>query len=164
MDTLTLEFHTRHGLPLAVRSQVANLLNHKLALAVDLALQAKQAHWNIKGLTFSELHELFDQLNSDMLEIGDLLAERVSQLGGLPRGTVQSVHEATHLDAYPVRPISREEHLLFLSTAVAQFGDELRSAADIVDELGDAVSNDICIEALRSVDRWLWKLEAQLAP
>lgn len=163
MDSISLEFQTRHGLPANVRSQVANLLNHRLALVLDLSLQAKQAHWNVKGFTFSELHELFDRLSSDMLELADLLAERVSQLGGLPRGTVQTIHEATHLDAYPVRVVRRDEHLLFLSTAVAQIGDELRSAADIVDELGDAASNDICIEALRNADRWLWILESHLA-
>ena len=49
--------------------------------ALDLALQAKQAHWNVKGPSFIALHELFDELVDAVLEHADELAERAVELG-----------------------------------------------------------------------------------
>jgi len=39
------------------------LMNQRLADAVDLQTQIKQAHWNVKGPHFIGLHELFDQID-----------------------------------------------------------------------------------------------------
>ena len=50
---------TRNDLPLKTRKQVVELLNARLVDAIDLGLQAKQAHWNVKGPNFIALHELF---------------------------------------------------------------------------------------------------------
>jgi starvation-inducible DNA-binding protein len=55
-------FETSHDLPQATRRSVIDLLNAHLADAIDLQLQAKQAHWNVKGPNFVGLHELFDKI------------------------------------------------------------------------------------------------------
>ena len=62
-STTTLEpaFSTRNNLPKADRVQVAELLNRRLADALDLQSQCKQAHWNVKGPNFIALHKLFDE-------------------------------------------------------------------------------------------------------
>jgi starvation-inducible DNA-binding protein len=59
MDTRSL-WPTQNDLPDKVRGGVVGLLNQQLADALDLALQAKQARWNVKGPTFIALHELLD--------------------------------------------------------------------------------------------------------
>jgi len=51
---------TKNDLPEKVRTQIAALLQERLAEAVDLVTQAKQAHWNVKGPNFIALHQLFD--------------------------------------------------------------------------------------------------------
>jgi Ferritin-like domain len=61
---------------------VVELLNQQLADALDLALQAKQAHWNVKGPSFIALHELFDSVVEEIVEHADDLAERAVELGG----------------------------------------------------------------------------------
>ena len=53
-------FDTRNDLPQATRSQAAELLNARLADAIDLGTQVKYAHWNVKGPNFIALHELFE--------------------------------------------------------------------------------------------------------
>jgi hypothetical protein len=65
-----------------VRAGVVELLNQQLADALDLALQAKQAHWNVKGPSFIALHELFDSVVEEIVEHADDLAERAVELGG----------------------------------------------------------------------------------
>lgn len=52
---------------------------------MDLETQAKQAHWNVKGLNFVALHKLFAEINEDVEEYVDRTAERVVQLGASPR-------------------------------------------------------------------------------
>src|SRR5205814_10710067 len=77
-----MSHETMNDLPENVRSQVSDLLNNRLAEAIDLQTQVKQAHWNVKGPQFIALHKLFDEINDAVVEYVDLLAERVVQLGG----------------------------------------------------------------------------------
>ena len=68
---------TRNDLSAKVRGRMADLLNLRLAGAIDLYLQTKQAHWNVKGPTFIALHELFDKLGEELEDYIDDIAERV---------------------------------------------------------------------------------------
>src|SRR5690606_27486001 len=88
---------TRNDLPAKTRAAMVDLLNARLADAIDLALQLKQAHWNIKGTTFLMLHELFDKLHEETEGYVDDLAERCVQLGGTAMGTLGAVSAATSL-------------------------------------------------------------------
>jgi starvation-inducible DNA-binding protein len=62
-----MELHnTKIDIDKGLREQVIGILNKRLADAVDLKSQAKQAHWNVKGPNFIALHELFDQVSTEM--------------------------------------------------------------------------------------------------
>src|SRR5438105_15827232 len=94
-------FDTRNDLPANVRTQVIELLNARLADAIDLGTQTRHAHWNVKGPNVIALHELFDQV-AEHLEVHiDTIAERVTALGGTARGTLAPVPRATTLRPYP---------------------------------------------------------------
>lgn len=74
--------HTRNSLPEKIRIEMAALLQDRLADSIDLMMQAKQAHWNVKGPNFIALHELFDKVYADTGKYMDEMAERIVQLGG----------------------------------------------------------------------------------
>jgi len=74
-------FDTRIDIGEGTRAEMIELLNARLADALDLYSQAKQAHWNVKGSDFIQLHELFDTLAGDVLSFVDLIAERATALG-----------------------------------------------------------------------------------
>ena len=93
---------TRIDLPAKTRAKLIALLNARLADAIDLQLQAKQAHWNVKGPNFIALHGLFDTLAGELGGPIDDLAERITALGGVAEGTVQVVGARSKLDAYPL--------------------------------------------------------------
>ncbi|HEX9711313.1 MAG TPA: DNA starvation/stationary phase protection protein Dps [Actinomycetota bacterium] len=157
-----LAYDTSNDLPDNVRAQVAGLLNERLADVIDLATQAKQAHWNVKGPQFIALHKLFDEIHDAVQEYVDLLAERVVQLGGIAEGTVRIVAERSELTEYPRTIADGPEHVNALAGALAEFGARIRRAIDQTSDLGDQGSADICTEISRGIDKWLWFVEAHV--
>jgi starvation-inducible DNA-binding protein len=153
---------TKNDLPESVRSQVVEVLSCRLADCIDLQTQTKQAHWNVKGPDFIALHKLFDEINEDVEDYVDLIAERAVQLGGTVEGTVRAVAVKSTLPEYPLTITSGPDHVAALANALATFGKSARQAIDQMDELGDADSADVFTEVSRGVDKWLWMVEAHL--
>ena len=156
------QWPTQNDLAEKVRRGAIELLNQQLADALDLSLQAKQAHWNVKGPNFIALHELFDEVVKEVGEHADDLAERAVELGGTALGTARIVAKTSRLSEYPLDISSGREHVLALSGALARFGASARAAIDAADALGDADTTDLFTEVSRGVDKWLWFVEAHL--
>jgi starvation-inducible DNA-binding protein len=155
---------TKNDIPETTRRQMIDLCNARLADAIDLQTQTKQAHWNVKGPQFIALHELFDKVNEDVEDYVDLIAERAVQLGGATEGTARSVAKRSKLAEYPVNSGTGRQHVDALSSALAAFGKLIRGAIEESDRVGDEGTNDIFIEISRGVDKWLWMVEAHLQP
>jgi starvation-inducible DNA-binding protein len=153
---------TRNDLSAKARAKVTALLNARLADALDLQMQAKQAHWNVKGPQFIALHELFDRLAAEIDGHVDEMAERITALGGIAEGTVQAVAGRSKLDAYPLDIAEGRAHLDALAAAYARFGKSVRKAIDEADKAGDADTSDLFTGISRSADKGLWLLEAHL--
>ena len=151
---------TKNDLPSKVRSKVIGILGDRLADATDFMLASKQAHWNVKGRTFFQLHELFDKINEAAEEWVDLLAERIVQLGGTAEGTVQATAKRTSMAPYPIEITRAEEHVQAMTNALASLGKKVRSAIDKTGRAGDADTADIFTEISRDVDKYLWFVEA----
>ncbi len=152
--------YTKNTLPDNTRLASIAVLQQSLVNAIDLAAQTKQAHWTVSGPNFIALHELFDQLHTDTDGFSDLLAERISMLGGQPQGTIQSVEHQSQLEAYPTDIRDQAQHIEHLSTAFAKFSDVLRSAISEASGFGDEVTADIFTEVTRGADKALWFIEA----
>ena len=132
-------FKTKNDLPEDTRARVIDLLNARLADAIDLQSQAKQAHWNVKGPNFIALHELFDKINEDAEDNVDELAERVVQLGGVAEGTVRTAARRSSLREYPPNTVDGRSHVEALSSALAAVGKSVRKAvAEANDQIGRA--------------------------
>jgi starvation-inducible DNA-binding protein len=155
-------YTTKNDLSESTRTKVAHLLNARLADAIDLQTQMKQAHWNVKGPSFIALHELFDKINEDVEDYVDLIAERVVQLGDIALGTARSVAQRSQQKEYPLNIASGRDHVEAVANALATFGKAARAAIDTSDELRDKDTADIFTEVSRGVDKWLWFVEAHL--
>src|SRR6266576_4773205 len=106
---------TQNNLPEPIRRKSIDLLNPHLDDVLDLGLQAKQAHWNVKGPHFIGLHELFDKVAEELEEFTDDVAERAVELGGVALGTIQIVAKHSRLDAYPLEIASGKQHVAALA-------------------------------------------------
>ena len=153
---------TKNDLPEQVRTKVIELLNARLADAIDLQTQMKQAHWNVKGPNFIALHELFDKINEEVEDYVDDIAERVVQLGGVALGTARSIAQRSQLREYPLTIANGREHVEAVSSALATFGKSVRHGIDASSELRDADTADLFTEVSRGIDKWLWFVEAHL--
>lgn len=156
-----MELHkTKNDIKKGTREKVIAILNQRLADAVDMKSQAKQAHWNVKGMNFIALHELFDQVSTEMETHIDDIAERVTILGGTALGTIRVAAANSSLAEYPLEITDGADHVDALSTALADFGKKVRADIDATDELGDADTADLLTGVSRSVDKLLWFVEA----
>jgi starvation-inducible DNA-binding protein len=153
---------TRIDLSAKTRARMIALLNARLADAIDLRLQAKQAHWNVKGPQFIALHELFDRFAVEFDGHVDEVAERITALGGIAEGTLQAVAGRSKLDAYPLDIGEGRAHLDALAAAFARYAKAVRKAIDEAAKAGDADTSDLFTGVSRAVDKGLWLLEAHL--
>ncbi len=155
-------YKTKIDLPEKTRRNVIAILNDRLADAIDLQSQIKQAHWNVKGPSFIALHELFDKISDAALDQIDDIAERITALGGTAEGTVAVAAKRSRLKNYPLSITSGKDHLYYLSTQLAAFGKSVRAAIEATAELGDADTADLFTGISRDLDKHLWFLEAHL--
>ena len=153
-------YETENDIPQPRRVELNALMNQRLADAVDLQMQMKQAHWNVKGPHFIGLHELFDQIDEAVESYVDLIAERIVQLGGIAEGTVRVAAERSRLEEYPLDIADGHAHVEAVSKALSTFGHEARNTIDQADDLDDAGTADMFTEISRGIDKWLWFVEA----
>jgi starvation-inducible DNA-binding protein len=153
-------YETENDLPKERRIELTALLNQRLASAVDLQLQMKQAHWNVKGPSFIGLHELFDKVAEAVENYVDQIAERIVQLGGIAEGTVRMAAARSRLPEYSPEISEGMAHVEGVARALATFGAEARSTIEEANGLDDAVTADLFTEISRGIDKWLWFVEA----
>lgn len=151
---------TKIDIPEEKRIDLIALLQGTLTESINLKLQCKQAHWNVRGPNFIALHELFDQVAGIVEGFVDELAERITTLGGVANGTIGFIAEQTNLPAYSTDLVSGKDHVEALSGSLAAFGKLVRENIDKAAELGDADTEDLLTEVSRGIDQQLWFVEA----
>lgn len=152
-------FPTRIALPEDARTAVVACLTNRLAEAIDLTLQAKQAHWNIKGPLFGPLHALFDAVHDTAEDVADTLAERIAQLGGVAMGTVQMVAATSTLPAAPATAPATG-WLTQLADACGALANAVRADIDECAAVADQVSANLLADLGHRLDKQLWMIEA----
>jgi starvation-inducible DNA-binding protein len=153
-------YETENDISLKRRVELNALMNLRLASAVDLQMQMKQAHWNVKGPSFIGLHELFDKVDEAVESYVDKIAERIVQLGGIAEGTVRVSAARSRLAEYPLAIAEGMAHVEAVARALSTFGQEARHTIDEANALDDADTADLFTEVSRGIDQWLWFVEA----
>jgi starvation-inducible DNA-binding protein len=153
---------TRIDLSEDVREKVNARLNQTLASMLDLKTHTKQAHWNVKGKDFYQLHELFDTLATEAEAYVDLVAERITTLGGTALGTARLAAGSSVLPEYPHDIFQGTDHIRALTDRYAVLAKHVRESSDYAGELGDVSTADLYTEISRGLDMRLWFLEAHV--
>jgi starvation-inducible DNA-binding protein len=153
---------TRNSVPEEARARMVELLNQRLADTMDLYSQTKQAHWNVKGPNFYQLHELFDELAAYLQGAVDLIAERATALGGFACGTVRQAAAASQIQEYPSGKMADMEHVAALADRVGAYAAVVREGIDAAEKAEDIGTADLLTEIVREVDKHLYFLESHL--
>jgi starvation-inducible DNA-binding protein len=140
---------------------MVDLLNQQLANSFDLLSQTKQAHWNVKGEHFYQLHLLFDQAAEVLEDHVDELAERATALGGVAMGTARMAAANSELPEFP-DVFAGLRCVEALVDRWAQQAASVRRAIDEAEKAGDQGTMDLFTEIVRELDKYLWFLEAHL--
>jgi starvation-inducible DNA-binding protein len=151
------------GLSIEIREETVQNLNQTLADTMTLQSLYKKYHWQVTGVTFYQLHLLFDKHHAAQSELVDEIAERIQTLGGISISLAHHVCETTMI---PHAPRGREEASAQISRLLE--GHELiikdaRRSAHRAQELGDDVSNDLLVSGvLRTNEKQVWVLSQHL--
>ena len=143
-----------------IRGSMVELLQTHLATAVDITYQTKQAHWNVKGMNFIAVHELFDDLHEETEEYVDTIAERLTAIGGQAHGTVQAASENSLLDPYPLDLVKSEDHLKRLTESYAKWSAAIAEGIEEASEAGDPLTEDLLTAIGRGLDKGIYFMES----
>lgn len=145
------------GLDTEVRQSVVYLLNTALADEVILTTKTRNAHWNVRGLDFFELHTLFEAQYQLMNNICDELAERSRMLGGLAIGSLQEFLNKTRLKEQP-GVIPDILHLLAdHETSIRFLREDARKCSEDFEDEG---TFDLLISIMRMHEKMAWMLRS----
>ncbi|MFO7545578.1 MAG: DNA starvation/stationary phase protection protein Dps [Trueperaceae bacterium] len=153
---------TKIDIPEKTRVELVDLLNARLADTADLASQLKQAHWNVKGKDFQQLHELFDAVEAAVHPYVDMLAERATTLGATAMGTVRMAAKSSKLTEYPADITNGKDHLMAVRDRLAKYAGLVREAIGKASDLDEPTTEDLFTEISRTVDLQLYFVEAHL--
>jgi starvation-inducible DNA-binding protein len=141
------------------RLAVADILQGVLVDLIDLGLQGKQAHWNLRGRMFGDLHLLLDDLVKVARKGADTLAERCLALGVAADGRAATVSRNSRLDAFPEGRIEDQAVVDLMVDRLYSVSKAARGRLDRLGEL-DPVSQDLVNDVLENVEKHLWMFEA----
>jgi starvation-inducible DNA-binding protein len=141
------------------RLATAEILQGLLVDLTDLSLQGKQAHWNVRGHAFRDLHLLLDELVESAREAADTLAERCLALGVPADARAATVSRDSRLPAFPEGRVEDHQVVDLIVDDLHTVSEAGRSRLGLLGEL-DVVSQDVVIEVLEDVEKHLWMFEA----
>ncbi len=165
-DATATPYQTRIDLADKKRRDLIALLNQALADTSDLYSQTKQAHWNVKGENFYQLHLLYDRVSEELPGLADQLAERVAVLGGYARGTVRMAAADSQIPPFPgadgADTYGTPSFLEAMADRWAAYAAAIREGSRRSDDLDDPATADLFDAITHVADRGLWFIEAQL--
>lgn len=152
---------TRIDIKPKTRAAMVALLNQQLADMSDLHSQLKQAHWNVKGPHFIALHKLFDELAEQFEHSIDEVAERITALAGVARGTARMAAAGSRLPELG-EDFDGLKLVAALADRLALLARTTREAIETSDDADDEVTSDLYTRLGGEIDKALWLLEAHV--
>jgi len=153
--------YTIPGLDKESAGAVVDLLQDRLNALNDLQLTLKHVHWNVVGPHFIAVHEMIDPQVDAVRQMADVAAERITTLGGSPKGTPGALVADRSWDDYPLGRATTQQHLSALDTVYEGVVRSHREAMDQLEKL-DPVTQDLIIEQLEQLELFHWFVRAHL--
>ncbi|MGV0718502.1 DNA starvation/stationary phase protection protein [Mycolicibacterium sp. XJ662] len=141
-------------------SELSANLQRVLIDLVELHLQGKQAHWNVVGTNFRDLHLQLDELVDLAREGSDVIAERMRSLWAVPDGRTDTVAATTTLPQFPAFEQSASEVVDLIATRTYAAVDTMRKVRDAV-EAEDPISADILHGLIGGLEKQAWLIKSE---
>ena len=135
-------------------------LQRVLVDLIELHLQGKQAHWNVVGTNFRDLHLQLDEIVDIAREASDTIAERIRALDAVPDGRSDTVAASTTLPVFPPAEQTTTDAVEFITTAIYAAVDTVRAVHDDVDTV-DPSSGDLLHTIIDALEKAAWMLKSE---
>jgi starvation-inducible DNA-binding protein len=150
-------------MPLEIRAYVITLLQQTLACTVDLRSQVKQAAWNLKGTDVFSLQALFSTIAIELDGYTDLVAARITALGGVVRGTARLAVAQSTLPEYPEDLVAGTAHVRALAERFALYATAIRAGITHAMDVEEAGTAHLYTDISRGIETRLGELDAYLS-
>lgn len=144
------------------KKQVVEALHQAISETAVETVKAQNFHWNVEGMAFGPLHELFQKIYEDHFEAQDELGERVKALGEHADGRFSTFLKRSTI-AESDGKISAKKMVEELASDQEQLSATMIALAELADTHGDLVTNDMAIGRAQVHDKFAWMLRAHLA-
>ncbi|EYT61242.1 MULTISPECIES: Dps family protein [Microbacterium] len=139
---------------------LANNLQAVLVDLLDLAIQGKQAHWNVVGRNFRDTHRQLDEIIDDARTFSDTIAERMRALHAVPDGRSATIAKTTSLPEFPAGEVSTTETIDLVTERLEAVVGTVRDVHDAVDE-EDPTSADLLHAIIERLEQFAWMVSAE---
>lgn len=140
--------------------QLVENLQRILVDLIELHLQGKQAHWNVIGTNFRDLHLQLDELVDFAREGSDIIAERMRALDAVPDGRSDTVVATTSLPRFPANEHNTTEVVDRITTRIYATVETLRRVHDAVDA-EDPSTADILHAQIDGLEKLAWLIKSE---
>ncbi|MFC3300857.1 DNA starvation/stationary phase protection protein [Arthrobacter agilis] len=127
---------------------------------IELHLQGKQAHWNVVGKNFRDLHLQLDEIIDDARAFADEMAERMRALHAVPDGRSVAVAEGTKIDPFPAGLVSTKDTVGLVVRMLNASVKTMRDVHDQIDE-EDPTTADLLHGFIAKLEQYAWMVDAE---
>ncbi|MET9679026.1 Dps family protein [Streptomyces coeruleorubidus] len=139
---------------------VSEALQGALVDLVDLALVAKQIHWNVVGPRFRSVHLQLDEVVDIARKYSDTVAERAAALGIPPDGRAATVAVGSGIGVTPEGWVDDTTAVRTLVEALGAVITRMRGRIETTGE-PDPISQDIFIGITADLEKHHWMFQAE---
>jgi starvation-inducible DNA-binding protein len=143
-------------------TQIVEALNQSVAETAVTTMLAQNFHWNVTGMGFGPLHDLFQTIYEDHFVAQDELAERIKALDAHAQGTLAGMLKRSKVSEVDGAPEAKEM-IRLLKEAQETLAETLAGAGELAAEHGDALTEDLCIARGQTHEKFAWILRAHLS-
>jgi starvation-inducible DNA-binding protein len=156
-----MKIETLSSAPEIVETPVVAVLNRVLADSYALMALSHQAHWNVEGPDFFQLHQAFQEHYENLFAAIDEIAERVRALNAYSLGGLRTLADAAGLEE-PKGTLTARDYVTVLAAAHAKVVNDLKTLRDTAGEHGDPETEDLAIGRIAWHQKTLWMLTSYL--
>lgn len=153
------ETHTRP--PEKGNPHIVDEMKHFMADTYSLYIMTQNFHWNVCGVLFHSLHELFEKQYLELASAIDTIAERIRALGFPAPGSLREFFELSTLRDEPQSP-SAEEMVHCLIEGHSVLTQKAQHIAAMSEECCDWATHNLMAERIASHDKAMWMLRSIL--
>ncbi len=152
---------TAQSLSTDANAQIAEALNQCVAETAVATMLAQNFHWNVTGMAFGPLHQLFQTIYEDHFVAQDDLAERIKALDGHAEGMLAGMLKRSKVAEAEGVPAA-EEMIRLLKEAQETLAETVAGAGELAAKHGDTLTEDLCIARGQTHEKFAWMLRAHL--